>query len=384
MKILGHISLLCAIILSVTLFTTGCKPEPTLSVSADSLTFGVSASEQSIEITSNTDWKIIGADGWCSATPAAGSGNAIVRILTGDNTTPADREKSITITAGSISESVKITQRQRDALILSQKSYNLPAEFYVITVNLQSNVSYDVIIPSGISWITAMETKGVTPSALQFAISANDSHDGRSSVIVFKDKGSSLADTLTVNQAQKGALILTKKSYTLPPAASFIDVELRTNTNYEVSYPESVQWINLVNTKALTSYSFRFSVSENNLYESRTARVVFRDKASSLSDTVTITQSQREGVIFGSQRSFMVQRGGGTLNYAVEFNIPYTVTFQADASWITELQTKALTSAGHTFLVQANNSGAERSGKIFLASVNGLFKDTITIRQSAL
>ena len=161
MRIFRHILLLNVILFSSALLTTGCKPEPTLSVSAESLSYGEQASEQSVTITSNTDWRITGAEGWCSAVPSAGNGNATVRILAGENNTPLERVANLTITAETLSATIKLTQRQKDALLLSQKVYNLGPESTAITADLKSNITYEIVIPSGNSWITGTDSRSL-------------------------------------------------------------------------------------------------------------------------------------------------------------------------------------------------------------------------------
>ena len=370
------------ILLSVVVLNTGCKPEPTLSVSVESINFSENKEDYIINITSNTTWRVMGGDGWCVGIPATGSGNGTVRVAAEPNTAYSQRSTQIIITAATLSSTVAITQAQTDALILTQKIFNLPSTPGNVSAELKSNISYDVIIPTDANWVTKVKSKALSTSLHEFAVVANDTYDKRVARIIFKDKNSTLSDTLTINQAQKDALILTQKIFNVPSSASSISVELRSNISYTILLPPTVSWVNKVNTKALTTYLHQFIIGANETYDSRSAKIIFKDNNSSLSDTITIVQAQRDAIIFSPLKSFVVQKGGGTINYTLQSNIPYNVTLSAGVNWITEIKTKGLVTNSHSFAVSANTTTEIRTGSVIFTSVNNLFKDTLKIRQS--
>ncbi|MDP3437469.1 MAG: M64 family metallopeptidase [Bacteroidales bacterium] len=370
------------ILLSVAVLNTGCKPDPTLSVSVESINFSENKEDYIINITSNTTWRVMGGDGWCIGIPATGSGNGTVRVAADSNKTYSHRNTQIIITAETLSSTVAITQAQTDALILTQKIFSLPSTTGSVSAELKSNISYDVIIPADANWVTKVKSKALSTSLHEFAVAANDTYDKRVARIIFKDKNSTLSDTLTINQAQKDALILTQKIFNVPSSASSISVELRSNISYTILLPPAVSWVTKVNTKALTTYLHQFTIAANETYDSRSAKIIFKDNSSSLSDTLTIVQAQRDAIIFSPVKSFVVQKGGATINYTLQSNIQYNVTLSAGVSWISEIKTKGLVNNSHSFAVAANSTNIIREGSVIFASVNNLFKDTLRIRQS--
>ncbi len=372
---------LSSLLLLVSFAIAGCEPEPTLSVTASLTDFSEAASESSIAITSNTSWKILGGDGWCSAVPSEGKGNATVKLVIQPNTTKALRTTTLTITADGMKSTLSITQEQNDALILTRKTENLDSRSQSVSVELKSNIKYDIIMPSGVDWITNVKSKGFDTYTHEFLIARNESYDSRSARIIFKDKNSTLADTLIINQAQKNALILTKKTENIGSAGGTVNVELKSNLTYDIIIPSTNNWISSATTKGLITYNHQFTVAANTLFDSRTGIVIFKDKNSTLSDTLTINQ-QALGALFLSKEKFYIQKSGGSFTYSVSSNVNYDITISGGSGWITQMQTKGLISKDYTFTVSANGGSTERSADIIFVSQGGALKDTVFVKQS--
>ncbi|MDD4638278.1 MAG: leucine-rich repeat protein, partial [Bacteroidales bacterium] len=245
-----------------------------------------------------------------------------------------------------------------------------------------SNVSYDIILPAGIGWLTQLNTKGLTTYNYQFNVAANTTYDQRSSQIIFKDKNSSLADTLTVNQAQIRALVLSNKSQTMNDIGGTFLVQLSSSVNYETTIAQGASWITDITTKSLNNYTHEFNVSQNNTLEERVGKIVFKDKGSSLADTVTVTQS-KAGVLLISEDKFYVPKAGGTCNFTLFTNVEYNVSILNGTGWITQLTTKSFNSKQYSFVITANTTSSDRLGQIVFSAQNGSGTDTIDVKQSA-
>ena len=77
----------------------------------------------------------------------------------------------------------------------------------------------------------------------------------------------SLADTVTINQAQKNAIVLSQKEYTLEAEGGTLDFVVNANVEFTVSV--SADWITLVNTRGLIEKELSFNIEENTSGESR-------------------------------------------------------------------------------------------------------------------
>ncbi|MEA5005772.1 MAG: BACON domain-containing carbohydrate-binding protein [Rikenellaceae bacterium] len=282
----------------------------------------------------------------------------------------------------SLSDTLVINQAQKNGLILTDNKISIEAAGGIIDVELKSNVSYDIILPAGIGWFTQLNTKGLTTYNYQFNVAANTTYDQRSTMVIFKDKNSTLADTLTVNQAQMRTLVLSNKSQTMTDTGGTFSVQLSSSVSYETTIAEGALWITDITTKSVNSYTHEFSVSQNNTLEERIGKIIFKDKGSSLADTVTVTQS-KAGVLLFSEDKFYVPRVGGTCNFTLFTNVEYNVTIKNGTGWITQLTTKSFNSKQYSFVITSNTTTSDRFGQIIFSAQNGSGADTIDVKQSA-
>ncbi len=368
-------------IIYLALISAGCTPEPSLSLSSSTVEVPPAGSETTITVTSNTSWTISGGGGWCSITPVSGEGTATVKLVAAKNTSNADRSTTITVIAGTLSGSIAVSQKQNDALILTKKTENLDNSARTISVELKSNIIYDVIMPSGVSWITRVTSKSFDTYNHEFAIEKNSAYDSRSAKIIFKDKASTLADTLTINQSQTNAIILTSKIVNMPTAGGNIDVELRTNVLYDFQILGDDSWVSHLGTKGLNTYTHQFFIARNSTFDNRTSRVVFKEKNGSMADTLIINQQMMYALLL-SKENFYIQKSGGSFNYSVQSNTENSVTISGGTGWISQIRTKGLVTSDYTFTVSPNTGSTDRTAMIIFTQNVGTIKDTINIKQS--
>ena len=95
-----------ALVLGSALGFVACEPEdvevgdPTVDVLTTSLNFAMEEGEQSVEITSNADWKIDTEDvDWITVTPERGNGNATIQVAVSMNDSGDVREATIKVIA---------------------------------------------------------------------------------------------------------------------------------------------------------------------------------------------------------------------------------------------------------------------------------------------
>ena len=116
------------------------------------------------------------------------------------------REGYVIVSGDALEDTVRIYQAQTDLLILTQSVYRLQVEGGDITVELKTNVDYEITIPGdATSWISHVETRAIREDRLVFHIEANGNDKERTAKIVVKDKNSALDDTLYVQQYWKGS-----------------------------------------------------------------------------------------------------------------------------------------------------------------------------------
>ena len=117
---------------------------PTLSLSIEVIRSNGNREMEEVEVSATGDWYIRTPD-WISTTPSSGRGNRTVTFRIEENTTGVAREAKVTVTSGSLSQTVKVyqaalnpkSQKKVAKLILSDTSVVLKEKaFYHLTVDV--------------------------------------------------------------------------------------------------------------------------------------------------------------------------------------------------------------------------------------------------------
>ena len=350
------------------------------------LVFEAEGGEKEFTIYCNSDWTITNESEWCKTTVNQGNGNSKIIVTVGVYSEMEDRNTNLTIKAGNITKVLTVTQKDGDAIILSKDKFDIPEEGGNVTVEVKSNIQYEVSIPSQFqNWIKhEPETKAITVKNFTFTILENKEYEKREGYIVFN--GNSLKDTVHIYQtADPRTLILSKDTYNISSAKESIEVELKSNVDYSISIPSSVShWIKLLETKAIRTDKIYFEIEENTTYDNRSAQIFIKDKNSSLCDTLYINQLQQNALIL-SQKQYEVLAGGEQISIEVQSNIDYEIIIPKTVQeWIEQMpQSKALTKSMINLEIKPNTTYDVRSAQIFIKDKNSTLSDTVQVTQAA-
>lgn len=251
-----------------------------------------------IKVRSNVTYEVVIPEfcsSWIQPAPETRSevSDTTYRFLIAENEEDDARTGFIIFSAASLQDTVRIFQAQKDRLVLTQTNYNLPAKDTTITVELKTNVDYEVsIVGDDISWIEQVETRASRVDRLLFHIDENTSGVLRSAKIAVQDKNGTLSDTVYVRQSPENTLVLGEKEFEVAAEGETISVELTTNTEYNVIIPDSViGWISCPpETRTLRTDILKFLIAENDQPDERRAVVIIKDRNSGLTDTLRIRQ----------------------------------------------------------------------------------------------
>ena len=357
-----------------------------LDISVSDLVFGAEGGEKEFTIYCNSDWTTTNESEWCKTTVNQGNGDSKIIVTVGVYSEMEDRNTNLTVKAGNITKVLTVTQKDGDAIILSKDKFDIPEEGGNVTVEVKSNIQYEVSIPSQFqNWIKhEPETKAITVKNFTFTILENKEYEKREGYIVFN--GNSLKDTVHIYQtADPRTLILSKDTYNISSAKESIEVELKSNVDYSISIPSSAShWIKLLETKAIRTDKIYFEIEENTTYDNRSAQVFIKDKNSSLCDTLYINQLQQNALIL-SQKQYEVLAGGEQISIEVQSNIDYEIIIPKTVQeWIEQMpQSKALTKSMINLEVKPNPTDDVRSAQIFIKDKNSTLSDTVQVTQAA-
>lgn len=346
------------------------SPSITVESEEDIPVFDTAGGTLALTFTTTSDWTASvdgAASGWLSVSPASGeAGTHTLSLVTTANDSYDERNASVTITSGSVKKTITVTQKQKDALILTSNKVELEAEGGDFSIELQANVEVTYEIESGAqTWLTPVaRSRGLTSSFLAFHAEANEEAEARQAVIKLAG-GNGLTEEVTVYQIGTGpALVLSQSEYIVSSAGETIQVELRSNTAYEIEMP-GVDWLRKNSSRSLSTYTHYFIVDPNETYDARSAVIRFIDRENGIEQAVTVTQMQRDAIVV-AQNVYQIGVEGGALDFAVQANVDFTVSTNAD--WITQVETRGLTERMLCFDVAPNEGEEMREAAITLES----------------
>ena len=276
-----------------------------------------------------------------------------------------------------LSEVVKVIQTQKDAIVIAKENYNVEGKGGQLQMEVGHNVDFDVIID--VDWITESTSRAYTTSTLIYDIAENSTYDNRSGTILFSSKDGLIKQIVTINQASKDALIVSKKDIVVSKENGVVSFDIQTNVEFTVSNPD-VDWLRPITSRGLTNHTLHYEYDANNSYEPRTAKIVVTDVKNNKSETITVTQSQKDAIVIAKE-SYDVEGNGSLLQMEIGHNVDFDVSIDVD--WITQSSSRAYTASTLIFEVAENEIYEKRTGSIRFTSKDGLIKQTVTVYQAS-
>ena len=368
---------------------TSCKPEEEeitppeiyLNVHHEDIVFPSDGGEDSFEIESNTDWVITNDADWLTVEPSEGKGNGLITLTASASDVYDDRNTVITVRAGDKTETFTVTQKYAEALLVTKNKFDIPQEGGEFTVEVQSNISYDVLIDEDSqSWITEVpSSKALSTYTHTFSVADNPDTTKRDGCIeIIGSNGKT--ETVNVYQAQKDELVLSKSEETVPARGGEVRVQLRSNVDYEVIIPEDVDWVERLQSDKADELVF--NVKPNSETSAREVGITIKDKNSDLSQIFTIIQTS--GSIVLDETYYEVPASGDTLDIVFTSDVEYEIIIgEDDASWVTYEETDSEDSYQHNLsvFVGPNTVNKIRTAEIEIKDKNSDIKATITVKQ---
>ena len=308
------------------------------------------------------------ADSWISVSPPSGeAGEGSVTVTVASNESTDERSASVFLVCGDEQETVVVTQKQKDALILSQQVYELPASESTIELEVQANVSYEVSVSA--DWIEPLTSRSLTKETLTFRVAANESEEQRSGVITLKS--GELEETVNVYQAGKEeapVLLLSDEVLNVGAEGGTVNVQVQSNVAYTYKAEAEYDWIAEPAGRAVSTHTIHLEVQPNETYDSREARFIFSDETATLTDTLLVRQAAAGGLIVSVSRIELAAEDTG-FSLELQTNVDYTVSIDAD--WLEQVKSRGLVAETLTFSCEPNYSTVSREAVILLDSEIG-------------
>ena len=314
-----------------------------------------------VTISSNVDWtlSIPEAASWLSVNPASGeAGDEITITFTAAaNDTYDKRSATVTVSGenkkGSDSEEFTISQKQKDALILSEDVIEVGYEGKTINITLQANSDFTYAIADAAkSWIVPVQpnaapTRALVESTVSFNVLANTVKEAREGVITFTNAAGD--ETVTVKQE---ALPEPDPELTISPAAisdvevagASVKLALTSNMPWSVSIPSGVNWVSVspAQGEAGENIEVTVTIQGHDANDGRTTDLTFTcTNAENESKVVTVKVTQ-DGL--NIPHDIHIASAADLIQFATDFNAGtytrvldiLTVTFDSDITFDAE------------------------------------------------
>ena len=310
-----------------------------------------------------------------------------------------DREAVVTIGNKDAGAEIKISVHQPFTTIFKadKTAFDVDMAGGTISINMESNISYDVTIPAGCDWITMptaarkqSKTRGTTTSAVVLRVKENTSYQDREAVVTISNKEAGVSIAVYIHQPFATQFKVDKNEFEVPMEGGTVTVNVESNVGYDVSIPSNCDWITQSTaarkqskTRGTTTTAVVLSVKENASYQDREAVVTIANKSAGVSVGIYIRQPFAT-VFKVDKDAFEVPMKGGTVTANVESNVSYDVKIPSDCNWITQVgssRTRGTRSSVVVLRVDENKSGSDRSAVVTIGNSSAGVSSGITITQ---
>ena len=289
-----------------------------------------------VVIPSDCDWVTLDNE-----TKTRGLEKSSFTLNVSENKTYKERKALITVInkEENLSGTVTIIQPFETIFKADNTSFNLGMDGGIITVNMESNIDYEVVIPKEFNWISIPETsktRETKTSAVTLKIDENMSYGDRDGIVYICNEDAGEEIKVLIHQTFAAVLKADNNTFEVAMEGGTVTINMESNISYDVIIPEDCKWVtrSSAKTRAAKPSIVTLSVAENKSYKERTVIVNICNKQAGVSVPITIHQPFNT-VFKADKTDFDVDMAGGPVTINMESNISYDVTIPSDCDWIT-------------------------------------------------
>ncbi|MDR1155195.1 MAG: hypothetical protein LBL04_10805 [Bacteroidales bacterium] len=248
--------------------------QPSLKLNREAIVIeGDTSAIVTFEINSNVDWKVQSYQGWLHVSPETGSGKSVVTVTVDQNNDGDARTGEAVVIAGSIKQSVSVSQSKTVNLSLTSKEVELKDLDNGDQVKFTVSSDADWTLESASDWLTVTPARGGGGRSVAITVAAgmNTTSGIRDGEIVFKTATRSA--TCSVRQL-KGAnrFSFGSEQVDLSDKGNYRSLRVISSTQWTVAGND---WIQVDQTTGIGSQVIKVSASENTGTSDRTGALTF-------------------------------------------------------------------------------------------------------------
>ena len=188
------------------------KAKSVFSLSETEFNIKSEGGEFKVEVSTNGEYTITMPEvDWLKENESRATSTNSHTFTVSTNETYDTRETEITFSHKETGEvaKVNVVQAQKDAIVISEKNISLTKEGGIVEIKVNSNVDFEVQIPSDVTWIVQTDSRALKESSVYLKVAENIREESRSVEIMFTNKESQICECVIINQAGifKGSFI---------------------------------------------------------------------------------------------------------------------------------------------------------------------------------
>jgi uncharacterized protein (TIGR02145 family) len=348
-----------------------------LTVDETPINVTATAGSYPVAVTSNLSWTaaVDAAATWVSLTDASATGNGTVTVNAATNPIGSSREATITITAGTITRTVTVTQ---EAAVLSTEgaNYYCAATAWVYDMVLTGNLPWTATLsnPSASSWCTVTPSSGAGNDTVKVSITDNNDVVYRAVTINFA-AGSLTASFLITQVEPPPTLTLDKTAISATAAAGSYPIAVTSNAIWGVA-SSAPGWCTVSPASGSRNGTVNVTVTANPTVATRAATVTIA--AGTVTKTVGVTQAAGNATLTVDKTTISATAAAGSYPIAVASNVVWAAVSSA-TGWCTVSPASGNGNATVNVTV-TENAAASRVATVTITS--GTLTRTITVMQA--
>lgn len=235
---------------------------------------------------------------WCTVNKTSGGkGSSTLIITASSNESYYERNTAIKIQCKDISRKIVITQKQKDAILVSSNKVEIGQEGGTRPLTVTANVDYECIVESGSDWISVVEepkTKGIDTCGFYLEIAPNKYFEKRQGLVVVRSE--QMVERIDVYQTGSVPfLLLSENEHVAKSSGDTVKIEVASNCDYLCELPE-LDWIYETESGLQSLYTHYFALKPNDSPQSRTVTVVFTNLYNGNKENLIITQLPKNAI----------------------------------------------------------------------------------------
>ncbi|TAF77077.1 MAG: hypothetical protein EAZ53_03065 [Bacteroidetes bacterium] len=338
------------------------------------LTYPSAGNSQNISVTSNINWTIVSSQLWLTLSNPNGTNDGIISATASSNTATGIRIAQVTISGGSLTQIVNITQTGANPNVnVNSSTVNFTAAGGVQFVTISSNSNWNV---SGIpTWMTVNPTNGTGNFVITLTAPINLNVNALNGIITVTSGLSSVE--ININQNGATPLLLANPlTLTYPSAGNSQNISVTSNINWTISGLPN--WITL---STISGFGDKIVAANAVLNTSTGIRIAQLTVAGgAISRIINITQSGANPVLVANPLTLTYPSAGNSQNISVTSNMNWTSI--SSQPWLTLSNPNGTNDgiilASASFNLSTNN----RIATVTVTSLNPIVNQIISITQT--